>query len=352
MKVFLMGKFYDFLIRMQICHFGFSEQLTSPGDRMIKRKGCSFMKQTRSRSSLRRTLIKSLPLWIMAIPGIAYLIANNYMPMFGLVIAFKKINYSIGILRSPWNGVSNFVYLFKTRDAAIFFRNTILYNLVFIVLGTVMSLAVAILLSEVKSTKMRQVYQTSILIPYLLSSVMVSYVVYSLLSTDTGLFNHFRTALGLKGLGWYSTPKYWPFILTAVYLWKGFGYSSIIYFATILGIDRSMYEAASVDGATGFKKLIYITLPCLKPTIITLTLLSLSRIFNSDFGLFYQVPMNNGILFDVTNTIDTYVYRALLQMNDPGRSAAAGFLQSILGFIIVMSANWLTRRIERENALF
>ncbi len=310
------------------------------------------MKKTRVRSSFRRSLIKSIPLWIMALPGIIYLIANNYLPMFGLVIAFKKINYSVGILKSPWNGFGNFAYLFKTRDAAIFFRNTILYNLVFIVLGTIMALAVAILLSEVKNVKTRQVYQTSILIPYLLSSVMVSYVVYSILSTDTGLMNHLRNSLGLKSIGWYSTPKYWPFILTIVYLWKGFGYSSIIYFATILGIDQSMYEAASVDGATGFKKLIYITLPCLKPTIITLTLLSLSRIFNSDFGLFYQVPMNNGILYDVTNTIDTYVYRALLTMNDPGRSAAAGFLQSILGFIIVLGANWITRKLERENALF
>lgn len=289
----------------------------------------------------------------MMVPGLLYLIINNYIPLFGLVIAFKKIDYSKGIFKSDWVGFSNFVYLFKTKDAFIIFRNTIGYNLAFIFLGTIVSIIVGILLAEVTRKTVLKVYQTTILLPFLLSSVLLSYVVYAFLAGDAGLINSgILEKLGLEKISWYSDPKYWPYILIIVYLWKTFGYNTIIYFAMIIGIDKTYYEAAVVDGASIWKQITKITLPLLKPTIITLVLLSLGRVFHSDFGLFYQVPMNNGLLFNVTNTIDTYVFRGLMQSNDIGRSSAASFMQSVLGFLLILGANALTKKIDKENALF
>ena len=304
------------------------------------------------KKQIKRRIKHSIPFFLMSLPAVVYLFINNYLPMFGLVIAFKKIDYSLGILKSPWNGLNNFAYLFKTSDAWLIVRNTVGYNIIFIVVGLFVSVTVAILLSEITNKFLQQSYQTCILIPYLLSIVMVSYLVFAFLGTESGILNKFRERMGLSKVSWYSTPKYWPFILVLVNTWKGFGYTSIVYFATIMGIDKSLYEAAAVDGATGWKQVRHITLPCLKPTIITLSLLAIGGMFHSDFGLFYQVPMNSGLLQDVTNTIDTYVYRGLVELFDPGRSAAAGFLQSILGFIMVLSANALTRRVERDLALF
>ena len=293
------------------------------------------------------------PMYLMMVPGLLYIFINNYIPMSGLIIAFKKINYQLGILKSPWVGLSNFEYLFKTSDAWIITRNTIGYNAVFIVLGTLVAVTVAILLNEVRSTRLKKGYQTIILIPYLISSVVVSYLVFAFLSTDTGFINNGILApLGSTRIAWYTTPKYWPVILTIVYLWKSFGYSCIIYYATVIGVDRTYYEAAVVDGASRWHQVRHITLPALKPTIITLTLLSIGRIFYSDFGLFYQVPMNSGPLLDVTNTIDTYVYRGLLQLNDVGRASAAGFYQSLVGFAVVLIANLIVRKLDNENALF
>ena len=274
---------------------------------------------------------RNLPLYLLMIPGLLYLIINNYLPMFGLTFAFKKINYTVGVFESPWVGLDNFTYLFKTSDAFVIFRNTLCYNLAFIVLGTVLAIVVAIFLEQVR-TKMLRVYQTSILIPYLLSITVVSYLAFAFLSSDNGFINN--SILKLLGMDEISC------------------YSSILYFATLIGIDDSYYEAAVIDGASTWQQIRHITLPCLKTTIITLVIMHIGRMFYSDFGLFYQVPMNNGLLFSVTNTIDTYVYRGLLQLNDVGRSSAAGFLQSILGFVLVMITNMITRKIDKESALF
>lgn len=296
---------------------------------------------------------KSFPFLIMALPGLVYLFINNYIPMAGLALAFKKIDYSVGILKSPWVGFDNFEYLFKTRDAWIITRNTILYNVAFIVLGNILAVIVAIFLNDVRKTTQKKIYQTLILVPYLISMVIVSYLVYAFLGTEMGFFNNgILTALGMQRISWYTTPGYWPIILTVVYLWKNTGYLAVIYYATIVGIDGSLYEAAVVDGATRWQRIKHITLPCLKPTIITMTLLAIGRIFYSDFGLFYQVPMNNGMLLDVTNTIDTYVYRGLMTLNDVGRASAAGFYQSMVGFVVVLAANMIVRKIDKENALF
>ncbi len=289
-------------------------------------------------------------LYLMMLPGLIYLIINNYLPIGGLVMAFKQFDYSKGIFGSPWAGLKNFKFLFATRDAFIMIRNTLGYNAVFIVLGTVLAIAVAVIMNELRSKSAQKVYQVFILIPYLISMVVVSYIGYAFLSTDAGFIN--KSILGGQRLNWYMTPKYWPFILTFIYLWKTFGYNSIIYYATVIGIDTSLYEAAEIDGANRWQSLWHVTLPGLRPTIITLTLLAIGRVFYSDFGLFYQVPMDSGLLYDVTTTIDVYVYKGLIILNDVGRSAAAGFFQSICGFILVMAANLVVTKLDKDSALF
>lgn len=281
-----------------------------------------------------------------------YLFINNYIPMGGIVVAFKKYNYQKGIWGSEWNGLKNFVFLFKTKDAWTIIRNTMCYNLVFIVLGTTLAVAVSILLSEIKSERAKKTYQVIILLPFLISIVIVSYIVYGFLSSEYGCINRLLEFLGKGKAFWYSDPTYWPFILVVVNIWKNLGYNTVLYYATLLGIDPSYYEAAVVDGATRWQRIRYITIPSLTPTIIILTLMSISKIFYSDFGLFYQVPMNSGPLLDVTNTIDTYVYRGLMETSNIGMSAAAGFYQSLVGFVLVIGANWLVGRFDKESTLF
>lgn len=303
--------------------------------------------------SMYRRILKQWPLYLMMVPGLAYLLINNYMPLAGLQLAFKKFKYALGIWKSDFNNFKNFTYLFKSSDAWIIIRNTVGYNLVFILLGTVVAIFVAILLNMVRVKRMQKFYQTVILIPHLISYVIVSYIVYAFLGQDNGMINNsLLKALGMEPIAWYTEAAYWPYILVITQLWKTFGYNSIIYYATIVGIDQTYYEAAIVDGATWWKQVRYITLPMLKPVIVTLTLLAIGRMFYSDFGLFYQVPMNIGLLYDATNTIDTYVYRGLLETNDVGRASAAGFIQSVMGFFLVLGTNAIVRRVDREQALF
>lgn len=299
-------------------------------------------------------LKRCVPLFLMMVPGLLYLILNNYLPMAGLVIAFKKIDYSLGIFASPWVGLKNFKYLFSNGDALLALRNTILYNLLFIVAGNVLAITVAIALDAVASKFLKKFSQIVILIPYLLSTVIVSYIVYAFLNPTNGFMNNtILPMLGIaKPIKWYNEPKYWPYILTIVYLWMNFGYSSILYYSNVISIDKSLYEAAIVDGATTWQQIVHVTLPGLKFTIITLVLLAVGRICFSDFGLFYQIPQHSGMLYSTTQTVDTFVYRALLELNDVGRSSAAGFLQSLLGFILVFTANKLVSAIDRDSALF
>lgn len=297
---------------------------------------------------------KSTPIALisMLLPGIIYIVINNYIPMSGLVIAFKRFNYNTGIWKSEWTGFSNFTYLFKTQDAWNIIRNTLGYNLVFIVLGNVFAVTVAIMLNFLRSARAKKAYQTVILIPYLISMVVVSYIVFGFLSVENGFLNNLIVSLGGEPISWYTTEKPWPFILTIVNLWKGFGYSSIMYYATVIGIDTSLYEAATVDGANKWRQVWHITLPGLKMTIITLVLLAIGRMFYSDFGLFYQVPMRSGLISSVTDTIDVFVYKGLTQLNDVGRSSAAGFMQSVVGFLLVLAANFTVRKLDADSALF
>ena len=293
-----------------------------------------------------------LPIYLMMIPGFLYLIIDNYIPMFGIIVAFKNYNYSLGIFGSKWNGLKNFKFLFKTKDAFTITRNTLVYNAVFIILGNSLGILIAILLNEIRSKMAKKTYQTIILLPFLLSIVIVSYIVYGIFSTEFGIANHMLTSLGKDRISWYSTPKYWPFILTFINLWKNMGYNTVLYYATLIGIDVSYYEAAVVDGASRWQRIRYITIPSLIPTITIMVLMAISRIFYSDFGLFYQVPLNSGPLIDVTNTIDTYVYRGLRENSNIGMSAAAGLYQSVVGFIMVIAANTLVKRMGNGNELF
>lgn len=300
----------------------------------------------------RKHLKRYLSLYVMALPGLIYLFINNFMPLPGLVLAFKKYNAKKGIFGSPFVGLKNFKYLFVTKDAFIITRNTILYNLAFIVINTILAIAVAILIAEMTS-KMKKVYQCLILLPYMISMVIVSYLVFGFLSTENGFINNtVLRALGMEPISWYMKKQYWPFILVFVNAWKVIGYNCIIYLAAILGIDRSIYESAAIDGASKWAQIKNITIPLLRPTVIMLTLLAVGRIFYSDFGLFYQVPQNQGALFSVTNTIDTYVYRGLLELGDMSMASAAGLYQSVIGFILILSANWAIRKIDPESAMF
>lgn len=285
----------------------------------------------------------------MVLPGLLYFVINNYIPMFGIYIAFKKVDYSKGLWGSDWVGLANFKYLFSTSDAFIITRNTLLYNLTFIVLGIITGIIGGICLAEITNKILSKIYQTSILLPQLISFVIVSYIVYALLSNETGLITKL---MGDNAVNFYSETKYWPFILVFINVWKQLGYNAIIFLSSIVGFDHSINEAASVDGASKWQRIWKITLPQLKPTIMTLFLLQVGRIFYSDFGLFYQVPLDAGALYNVTNTIDTYVYRALMVNNNISIASAASTYQAIVGFILVFAVNMIVRKVDKENALF
>ncbi len=289
-----------------------------------------------------------LPLYLMMLPGFIYLICNNYLPMFGILIAFKNVNFSVGVFKSPWVGLKNFEFLFATKDAYLMIRNTLLYNVVWIAMGLVIAVTIAIFMAEISERKIAKVIQPVICFPSMISAVILSYIVYAFLSTNYGFLNQIK---GTK-INFYTKAQYWPYILTIVHFWQNAGQSSIIYMASIGGIDKSMYEAARIDGAGKMKQIIYITLPMLRPMIILLLLLSIGRIFNSDFGLFYQVTLNNGLLYKTTQTIDTYVYRALIEMNNVGMSSAASVFQAVIGFILVLVSNLVVRKIDPQSALF
>lgn len=294
-----------------------------------------------------------LPLYFMALPALVYLFINNYLPMTGLVVAFKNFNYKDGIFGSPWCGFANFEYLFSTSTSFIVTRNTIVYNAVFIILNTVAGVAAAVLLNEIRSKKAVTVFQTTMIIPYLLSMIIIGYLVFAFLSSENGFINkHVLNFLGFELISWYASPKVWPWLLIFINTLKNFGFLALIYYSTLISVSNEYYEAAKLDGANKWQQIWYITIPYLKPTIITMVLLSVGRVFYSDFGLFYQVPQNSGALYSVTNTIDTYVYRSLIQLGDVGMASAAGVYQSIVGFLLVLAANAAVRKISPDNAMF
>lgn len=295
--------------------------------------------------------------FLMVLPGVIWLILFFYIPVLGNVIAFKDYRHSgegfiDSVLQSEWIGLDNFKFLFQSSDAYIITRNTILYNLGFILLGLVFAVGIAIIFSEMRSKWLVKIYQTTTLFPYFLSWVIISFFVYAFLSPDKGLVNNILQDMGMDPISWYSSPGYWPFILLFLGIWKGLGYNSIIYYATIMGIDPTYYEAAIVDGASKWQRIRYVTIPQLLPLVTILTILAVGNIFRADFGLFYQIPKNSGPLFNVTQVLDTYVYRGIAGTGDIGMAIAAGLYQSIVGCILVVTTNLLVRRFDKESALF
>lgn len=291
---------------------------------------------------------KNFPLTLMAIPALVLLILFKYLPMVGTVLAFKQYNIRDGIFGSAWCGFKNFEYLFKTKDAWIITRNTLGYNLLFIVLDLILAVTMAIILNELHHKRAAKVYQTIFMAPYFLSWVVVSFVAYAFFSVDNGFIN--RT-LNTEII-WYSQKSAWPFILIFFQIWKTLGYSTVMYLGSIVGISDEYYEAALMDGATKWQQIRYITLPALKSMMIVLTILAIGKIFYADFGLFYQLPRNSGQLFSVTNVIDTYVYRALKESGNVGMASAASLYQSLVGFVLILTSNFVVRKIDKDSALF
>lgn len=291
---------------------------------------------------------------LFALPGIAYLVINNFVPIvMGFIIGFKNINFRLGILKSPWNGLDNFKYLFQTSDAWIITRNTILYNLALIFLSTAVAVLIALLLNEVKNKLLFKFYQGVILFPHLISMLIVSYLVYAFLSSQTGFVNNtILEFFGVSPISWYNEPGYWPYILIYVSCWKNFGFLSLIFYAAIANIDPEIYDAAETDGATRWQRATKITLPLIKSTIAVMVLLNIGKIFSADFGLFYQVPMDSGALYSVTNVIDTYVYRALLKSGNIGMASAACLYQSVVGCVVFCLANLAVKSFSPDDALF
>ena len=309
-------------------------------------------KPARRRSGFLRTFQKNLPLTIMALPALVVMFLFRYLPMSGLLLAFKRFSVRKGIFGSDWVALQNFEFLFKTSDAWVITRNTILYNALFIMMDLILAVAMAIGLSELLRKRRAKIYQTIFMAPYFLSWVVVSFMAFSLFSVDDGLFNHLLSYFGFAGVNWYAEPGKWPFILTFFQIWKTVGYSTVMYISTLTGISNDYYEAAIIDGATKWQQIRRITLPCLKPMMIVLTILAIGRIFYADFGLFFQLPRDSGPLYPVTQVIDTYVYRALKETGNVGMAAAAGLYQSVVGFVLVVGANLVVRRIEPDSALF
>jgi len=295
---------------------------------------------------------KNRVLFLMLTPAILYFLIFRYIPMGGIYLAFTRFNYVDGIFGSPFVGMNNFRFLYISGALWTITRNTILYNIAFLIVGNVCQIAVAIFISEIVGRYFKKITQTLMFLPYFVSFVLVGLIVYSILNYETGLLNSILRSFGAGPVDIYGNITAWPFILVMFNTWKGLGYGSVIYLAAIMGIDREMYEAARIDGANIFKQIRYITLPMLKPTFIILVLLQLGNILRGQFELFYQIVGNNGTLFRVTDIIDTYVFRALVNNFDIGMGTAVGLYQSFFGFLLIITVNWIVKKVAPDYALF
>ena len=291
-------------------------------------------------------------LWLMAMPAVLCLIIFNYIPMVGLVMAFQDLDFAKGIFTSPFIGFKNFEFLFASTDAWIVTRNTILYNVVFIVLNLFLSVGLAIIMHELTCVRYSKVLQTIYIMPHFLSMVVVATIVYAFLSPTSGFLNSILAEFGIGRINWYAKKEAWPFILVLVNVWKHVGYNSIVYVATISGISDEYYEAALIDGATKLQQIRYITIPPMRYIIAIKLIMAIGGIFQSDFGLFYTVPRDSGSLYSVTNVLDTYIYRGMMNLNNMGMSTAAGLYQSVVGFVLVLVANKIVSKIDPETAMF
>jgi putative aldouronate transport system permease protein len=294
----------------------------------------------------------NLPLLLMCLPAVILIIMFTYLPMFGITIAFKDFNVAKGLFGSDWVGFKNFKFFFTSLYAWRITRNTLGLNLIFIMLLLFSAVGIALMLNEIRKRVYVKFFQTTMFFPHFLSWVVVTYMVYAFLNIELGILNNVIEKIGYESIDWYADYRYWPFILTFLHIWKHAGYFSIIFYAGIMGISSEYYEAAKIDGATKLQMIRKITIPLLMPIIVIVTLLQIGRIFYADFGLFFQVTRDIGMLYPVTDVIDTYVYRALRVTGDIGMASAAGFYQSIIGFCLVLTTNLVVKKINSENALF
>lgn len=299
-----------------------------------------------------RKVIQYRTMLLMIAPAVIFFFVFSYLPMPGIVLAFKRFTYDGGIFGSPWCGLENFRFFFQSGDALRVTRNTILYNLAFLVVNTVLQCGVAIMLSELGNKVFKKITQSFLFLPYFISWVVVGAFVYNILNYEFGSFNTLMVSMGRERVDFYGNPSAWTWILIICRAWKDLGYGTVLYLAAILGIDQEIYEAADIDGANILQKIFVITIPCLFPTIATLTLLSISHICRGDFQMFYNIVGNNGMLYDQTDVIDTYVFRSLTQVQEFGMSAAVGAYQSVLNLCIILTVNGLTRKLAPDYALF
>ena len=291
---------------------------------------------------------KNRALFLMIAPMVILVFVLLYLPMSGLVLAFKNYKFNLGVFRSEWNGLENFRYLFSSGTGWLITKNTILYNILNLITSQALAIIIAIGISEMKGRYFKKISQSVIFLPYFISCVIVGTFVFSLFNYETGLINGILKGLGYDAVNFYSMPGAWPFIICLFNAWKWCGYNSVIYIAAITGIDGECYEASEIDGANVFQRIRYITLPSIKPTVITMFLLQIGRILRGDFEMFYQIIGNNGQLYNATDVIDTYVFRSLMQNANLGMTAAATFYQSVLCFIIIMIVNHVVKKLDKD----
>ncbi len=305
------------------------------------------------KSMTRRFKGEDIPLYIMALPGVALLILFSYLPMGGLVLAFKKYNVQKGIFGSPFNGLDNFKFLFATSDAFIITRNTVLYNIVFIFLNMVIAVILSLMLSSLRSGRLAKAFQTIYMMPYFLSWAVVAIIAAAFLERSNGYVTHILQMFGQEGLvDWYQKISIWPPLLVFINAWKGVGYQAVMYLAVISGISSDYYEAAMLDGASRLQQAVYITIPHLRFIIAVSLIMAMGGIFRGDFGLFYTVTKDSGTLYPVTNVIDTYIYRGLKNQVNLGMTTAAGLFQSVVGFVFVLLANRIVSKVDPDSAMF
>ena len=303
-----------------------------------------------------RQFKKNVPLLSMSLPGAIFMIIFSYIPMTAIVLAFQRHRvtgtFFQSVMANEWVGLSNFELLFRMGDAQLIVRNTVLYNIVFITLGIVVPLIFALALYEIHSRFLSKLFQSVLFVPFFLSMMVITNIVFAFLNPNNGMINAMLYRWGFDTINFYIEPRWWPFLLPLVNIWRGVGYNMIIFLAAICGFDKSYYEASMIDGATKMQQITKITIPLLRPIIVILLILAVGGIMSSDFGLFYQVPRGSGLLFPVTQVIDTYIYRGMRNMGDFSVTAAVAFIQSVVGLILVVGTNLLVRKIDRESAMF
>ncbi|MGG4340889.1 ABC transporter permease [Paenibacillus lautus] len=305
----------------------------------------------RKRSKVKH-IVRNPFLYAMAVPGLLFFLVFSYFPIYGIMIAFKDYNFAKGITGSEWVGLKNFNYFFTSDDFWVILRNTLMLNMLFILFTTAAAVLIALMFNEIRNKYFKRISQSLIFLPYFMSWIVVGMIVQSLFGGEEPMINTWLQNFGLEPVNWMFESKLWPFILTVIRVWQGAGYLSIIFLAAITGISEDLYEAARIDGASKLQIVLRITLPLLVPTVMIMTLLAVGKIFNGDFAMIYAIIGDNSLLYPTTDVIDTFVFRSMRQLHDFGMSSAVGLFQSVMGLIFVIAANWVTRRVSKESALF